>query len=235
MNKSSTSARTRILSLVACTCLGAGAAGSETPELIRLIDSPTAGLIDKGRFGVDLRLFPRGGVLGQLNAGVLKRLGIGISFGGEEIIGDQTIDWYPRVEVAIRYRLIEETQVWPAFVLGYETQGFGTYRNKRYQIKSKGPFMALSKNYLSTLGQFGVHGGLNLTREDGDEDKDLSGWLGVDKSINEDLSLIAEYDLALNDDGISSLGSGEGYLNLGVRGAMAPQLNIGFYLKNVLV
>ena len=223
-----------LLGLAVCLCWRPLAAGAEAPEPMRLIDSPTAGLIDKGRFGLDLRLFPDGGILGRLNAGILKRLGIGVSYGGEQIIGDQSIDWYPRVEVALRYRLIEENKALPAFVLGYETQGYGRHYNERYQIKSKGPFLALSKNYLSALGQFGLHGGLNLSREDKGGDEDLSGWVGVDKSINEDLSLVAEYDLALNDDSDSSLGSGKGYLNLGVRGALAPQLVLGFYLKNIL-
>ncbi len=229
--------RAGLLVLVACLCWGPLGVGAETPEPMRLIDSPTAGLIDKGKFGVDLRLFSNGGVLGGLNAGVLKRLGIGVSFGGEQIIGDRNIEWYPRLEVALRYRLIEENKDLPAFVLGYETQGYGSHRNQRYRIKSKGPFLVLSKNYLSDLGQFGLHGGVNLSREDADGDGDLSGWVGVDKGIkgiNEDLSLIAEYDLGLNDDGDTSLGLGKGYLNLGVRGALAPQLVIGFYLKNAL-
>ena len=66
--------------------------------------APAAGLIEKGRFGLNLRLFPRGGVLGQIDAGVLKRLSIGLSYGGVDVIGDDSIDWYPRVEVAARYR-----------------------------------------------------------------------------------------------------------------------------------
>jgi len=190
-------------------------------------------LIDKGRFGIDLRLFPNGGVAGQLHAGALKRLTIGISFGGEQIIGDQEIEWYPRAEVAVRYRVIEENTAWPALVLGYESQGYGAYLRDRYQIKSKGLFLVLSKNYASALGQFGMHGGMNLSREDGDGDDDLSGWFGVDKAINEDLVLIAEYDLALNDDSRAALGSGEGYLNAGVRWSVDSQLTLGFYLKNL--
>jgi len=220
--------------IVVILCWCTFAEGAEAPEPMRLIDSPTAGLIDKGHFGLDLRLFQGGGILARLNAGVLKRLGIGVAFGGEQIIGDQVVDWYPRVEVALRYRLIQENKLLPAFVLGYETQGYGAYENERYQIKSKGLFLAFSKNYLSALGQFALHGGLNLSREDQDGDEDLSGWVGVDKSINEELSLVAEYDLALNDDGNASLGSGKGYLNIGVRGALAPQLVLGFYLKNIL-
>jgi len=203
-------------------------------EIVRLIDSPTAGLIAKGSFGVDLRFFPSGGVLGQLNAGVLDRLTIGLSFGGEQIIGAQDVEWYPRVEPAIRYRLIEESSALPALALGYETQGYGTYLAGRYQIKSKGVFLALSKNYTSALGQFGVHGGLNLSREGRDVDRDLSGWVGLDKSVNEELSLVAEYDLGLNDNSRAAIGSGEGYLNAGVHWNAVENLSLGFLLKNIL-
>ena len=207
---------------------------TDQPELAWLIDSPTAGLVVKGRFGLDLRMFPNGGLMGQLRAGALQRLTIGVSYGGEQLIGDHPIDWYPRLEAAVRYRLIEENHVWPALAVGYETQGYGAYQNKRYLIKSKGLFASLSKNYSSPLGQFGVHGGVNLTREADDGDDDPSGWVGVDKRINQELVLVAEYDLGLNDNSRNSLGTGEGYLNAGLRWLVAPQLTLGFYLKNLL-
>ncbi|MBM3276949.1 MAG: hypothetical protein FJY95_02545 [Candidatus Handelsmanbacteria bacterium] len=210
------------------------AAEGDRVEPVRLIDCPTAGLVAKGRFSADLRFFPQGGVMGQLNAGALDRLSIGLSFGGEQIIGDQEVDWYPRVEPTIRYRVLEESQALPALVLGYETQGYGLYCGGRYQIKSKGMFLAASKNYTGPLGQFGVHGGLNLSREDSDEDGDLSGWVGLDKSINAELGLVAEYDLATNDNDHSALGSGEGYLNLGAHWSVVPSLNLSLLLKNVL-
>lgn len=203
-------------------------------EPIRLIDCPTAGLVGKGHFGVDLRFFPQGGVLGQLNAGVLDRLSIGLSFGGEQIVGDQAVDWYPRVEPAIRYRVIEESTSLPGLVLGYETQGYGTYRAGRYQIKSKGVFLALSKNYTGPLGQFGLHGGLNLSRENSDNDKDLSGWLGLDKSINADLGLVGEYDLATNDNNHLALGTGNGYLNVGAHWSVVPNLSLSLLFKDLL-
>ena len=217
--------------LAACLCTTATAA--DQAELTRLIDSPTAGLVDKGRYGIALRLFANGGVQGHLDAGVLKRVTIGISFGGEHIIGDTSVDWQPRVEAAIRYRIIEENTALPALVLGYDTQGYGSHKNERYQIKSKGVYLVLSKNYLSSLGQFGVHGGANLSREDVDDDN-FSGWIGVDKSFNEDFSLVAEYDLALNDNRSAALGSGEGYLNAGAHFALSRELRLGFYVKNLL-
>lgn len=211
--------------------LCAGAWTQET-EPVRLVDSPTAGLTSKGRFGIDVRLFSNGGVTGEVNAGILKRIAIGLSFGGTEIIGDDDVSWYPRVEAGVRYRMIEESSAMPGVAIGYETQGYGAYEESRYQIKSKGLFAAFSKNYASALGQFGIHAGINLTREDKD-DGDLSGWLGMDKSIG-DLSLVGEYDLALNDNEGDSLGSGKGYLNVGAYWSAVPSICIGVLLKNVL-
>ena len=213
-------------------CLISGSAVAERAELTRLVDSPTAGLIEKGRYAVDLRLFADGGVVGRLQAGALKRLSIGLSFGGEQLIGSGGVDWFPRVEVAARYRVIEENQVWPALVLGYETQGYGPYRDERYQVKSKGFYLVASKNYASALGQFGFHAGANLTREQTD-DGDWSAWFGLDKSINEDLFLVAEYDLGRND-GPQTQGVSEGYLNIGAFWNVAPQLKVACYLKNTL-
>lgn len=215
------------------TCCAAGAQGALEPT--RLVDSPTAGLIDKGRFAIDLRLFPDGGVLTQINAGVMRRLSIGLSYGGVNVVGDDAIDWHPRVEVAVRYRVIEESTGLPAITAGYETQGYGPYEGDvRYEVKSKGFFIAGSKNYISGFGQFGVHGGLNWSRERDDGDEDLSGWMGIDKTINEELAVVGEYDFAFNDNDATSLGSGRGYLNAGAYWSAVPNISIGFVFKNVL-
>ncbi|MEE2658326.1 MAG: hypothetical protein VX733_07470 [Candidatus Latescibacterota bacterium] len=220
--------------LLGCVLAAATVSHAQEPaEIIRLVDSPTAGLVDKGRFAVDLRMFSDGGLSGQLHAGILRRISIGLSFGGQGIIGNDAIDWYPRVEANARYRVIEESQGMPAITVGYETQGYGPYHPRRYQIKSKGMFTAFSKNYLSSLGQFGAHGGVNLSRED-EDDGDFSGWVGVDKSINEELFAVVEYDFALNDNDDESLGSGRGFLNVGGHWSPVAELSIGLLFKNIL-
>ena len=225
--------RLRWVATALAVCIAVGPALAEQAELTRLVDSPTAGLIEKGRYAMDMRLFANGGVAGRLQAGALQRLSIGLSFGGERLIGEGDIDWYPQVEVTARYRVIEENQTWPALVLGYETQGYGAYGGGRYQVKSKGFYLAASKNYASSFGQFGLHVGANISREDADDD-DWSAWFGLDKSLNGELALLAEYDLARNDDGPQARGIDEGLLNVGARWVVAPQLRIAFYLKNTL-
>lgn len=217
--------------LIVSLCMAAGPAAADWVELTRLIDSPTAGLVAKGHYAVNARLFANGGAVGRLQVGVIKRLSVGVSFGGEQLIGTGAVDWYPRVGLAARCRLLEEGYTWPALVLGLDTQGVGPYRGSRYQVKSKGIYLALSKNYTSMLGELGVHAGVNLSREDAD-DGNWSAWLGLDKSLRF-MALFAEYDWGRNN-GLPNQGVEDGYLNVGGAWVVTPQLRVAYYLKNAL-
>ena len=217
--------------LILCLCITAGPAAADRAELTSLVDSPTAGLVNKGHYAVNVRLFADGGAVGRLHVGVLKRLSVGVSFGGEQLIGTGAVDWYPRVGVAARCRILEEGYTWPALLLGFDTQGVGPYRSRRYQVKSKGIYLVLSKNYTSMLGELGIHAGANLSRED-DDDGDWSAWFGIDKSLRF-MALFAEYDLGRNN-GLQNQGVGGGYLNVGGAWAVSPQLRVAYYLKNAL-
>jgi hypothetical protein len=64
--------------------------------------------------------------------------------------------------------------------------------------------------------------------------KDLNLAIGVEKTIGSKVSLYAEYDFALNDNNPLSLGSGKGYLNFGVRWAIAEGFTVGLDLRDVL-
>lgn len=214
--------------------LPAVAEPSSQAELTHLVDCPTAGVVQKGKYAFALRFFAAGGVSGQLDAGALQRLTISVAYGGERILGDRAIDWYPRLEAGVRYRIVEESAAWPALVAGYETRGYGAYDGDRYEIKSKGLFLSLSKNYDSVLGQFGIHAGMNLTRETSDGDDDLSGWFGADKTVNDDLALLAEADLGRNGDGRPGSGLDHVLVNAGARLQLAPQLILSLFLKDLL-
>jgi predicted porin len=123
----------------------------------------------------------------------------------------------------------------PALALGFDSQGKGPYvdSTNRYTIKSPGFYLAGSKNY-SFLGNLSVHGGLNLSLERGDGDKDPNFYVGVEKSIGKDISIYAEYDFANNDNNSRSLGKRKGYLNLAFRWSWGKGLVVGFDLKNVI-
>ncbi|MEW6685543.1 MAG: hypothetical protein AB1393_04980 [Candidatus Edwardsbacteria bacterium] len=213
-------------------------ASAEEFQSERLIDSPTAGLPPKANYYLELRMQPGGGFLGALSIGLLDRLSVGFSYGGFNIIGYGKPTWNPHYPAfQAKYRLFEESFLGPAIALGFDSQGYGEYYEplERYTIKSKGFYGIASKNYIF-LGRLSVHAGANYSLlEKKDQDNQISFFVGLEKSINPELYLVGEYDLAFNDDKKDSLfGEGKGYLNLGLRWTFAKRLSLEFDFKNIL-
>ena len=201
----------------------------------KLIDCPTAGLLPRGSFDFDIKVFPEGGLVNTIDVGLMNRFMLGLSFGGAKLISDEKPDWYPRVEIAAKLRFINESYLMPAFVLGYDGQGIGAYSDslERYQYKSKGFYGVVSKNYLVFDIPVGFHFGGNYSLENEDEDKNISLFLGADVRFNESFGGILEYDLGTNDDGGRALGEGKGYLNLGLQWIFSDQLTLQLDLRNL--
>jgi len=207
-------------------------------QTTELIDIPTAGLPGKGTYSLTLRMQPYGGLLGGISVGLADRLSLGMSYGGTGIIGYGTPDWNAQVGVQARVRLLDESYVAPAIAIGFDSQGFGAfYRDPldRYDIKSKGFYAVASKNYIF-LGKLGFHAGTNYSLERSDGQKTFDFFGGVEKGLSPEISVLAEYDFAFNDNKEDSL-FGEnkgGYLNAGVRWTYAEKLSIEFDMKNLL-
>jgi hypothetical protein len=200
-----------------------------------LVDLPSAGTLDRGSYVSSLRIYPNGGLLGALKIGLSNRFYLGVAFGGENIVGEGKVNWNPEPGLQVVYRIIDENFALPAIAIGFNSQGFGSYlkSKKRYTVKSRGFYAVASKNY-AVLGDLSFHGGINysMEREDGDEDINL--FTGIMKSINNDLTIIAEYDIAVNDNNFRAIGEGKGYLNIGLRWIFAKQLALQFQMKNIL-
>ena len=54
----------------------------------QLIDLPTAGTLERGSFAIDLRMYNNGGLICGVGVGISPRFMFGLSFGGENIIGE---------------------------------------------------------------------------------------------------------------------------------------------------
>lgn len=208
----------------------------------KLIDLHTAGLLPRANFDLELSMYPNGdpdrsgsGLSAMICVGIANRLSVGVGYGGDGIIGRERPQFNPHIGAMIKYRIIEENYFLPAIALGYDHQGTGGIDGdyNGYVFKSPGFFLAASKNYLLFSSvQLGLHGGINYSFE---EYKDIhwpNGYAGLDLGFNEELSLITEYDLALNSN--HDTNPLHGYLNLGVRWAFSPSLFIEFDAKDIL-
>lgn len=204
----------------------------------KLIDIPTAGLLPRGSFDFDIRVYANGGVVTTIDVGLMRRFMIGVSFGGENIIGEGDANWNPRIEFLAKYRLINESYAFPAFALGYDSQGSGAFDDSldRYVYKSKGFYAVMSKGYMAAEIPVGFHFGANYSLENADKDKDVSVFFGGDAQVSENLGFLAEYDLATNDDQFKEkYGQGYGYLNVGIQWIFLNRLQLEFHFRNILL
>ncbi len=205
-------------------------------QFTSLANMPIAGLLERGAYEIDLRMYPEGGLYSFVTIGFLRSMNVGFSYGAGNVIGRGRVEWNPNVEFAIKVRLIPESAVFPALALGYASQGYGPWLGdqglERYTVKSPGFYAVVSKNYV-LLTEIGVHAGINRSRE-ADDDNDLNIFGGIDLAVGPDIYLVAEYDTAINDNDQEALGYGNGYLNFGIKWAASEQLRLELFFTNLL-
>lgn len=230
---------------------GQGSAGSAAAiELPYLIDMPTAGVLEKGKVGVGFYLMPDGVFITRIDAGVFESFNIGISYGASNFIGTGTPGWFKLPGVSVKARIIDETASLPGFAIGFDSQGKGEFFSKysdfnsrvdedkdldvnRFKTKSPGFYIAGSKNF-EFLGFLSLHGILNYSLETGDRDKNVNLIVGFEKTLGKKLSIVGEYDFAINDNAAYSFGDGNGYLNAGVRWTIGDGFTAGLDLRDLL-
>ena len=215
---------------------GQGTAGSNAKyEYRTLNDKPTAGILEKGFVGVSLDMLPMGVVISKIEVGVFENFSFGISYGAANLIGTGDPEWYKLPGINVKFKMINEQLTVPSITLGFDSQGKGLYFNdlNRYEIKSPGFYIAAAKNF-EIFGYLSLHAILNYSLEREDGDKDINFAVGVEKTLGPQISVIAEYDLASNDNSGAAFGEGNGYLNIGVRWSVGSGFTIGMDLRNIL-
>ncbi len=180
--------------------LAAIVVASSAYELRKLVDAPTAGVLQRGEASVFTKIYRQNGMLVGAEVGLFPGFMFGVSYGGEDVVGNEEPTWHERIEFMAKYRLLDESAKWPALAIGYDSRGHGVFHkfDNRYDLKSKGFYAVLSKNYL-LLGNLGFHGGVNYSMENDDEDEDINFFAGIDKDITNKITVACEYDVALND------------------------------------
>lgn len=212
------------------------------PPPSSLITLPTAGTLQRGSFALEMRIQKFGGLTSSISVGLTDRFQLGISYGSANLIGDDSLIWYPKPETNLKYLLIDESETSPGISLGIDTQGLGKFNPDdslmRYDTKALGLFAVASKNWVTPLGNLGWHFGSNYNFvEINDDDKDVNFFMGFDIEFNPELSMMFEYNAALNENNMTSKNiaiSRGGYLNAGVRWTFVERLHIEIDFNNLM-
>jgi hypothetical protein len=223
--------------------------GLSPVQPIRLVDMHTAGVVPKGDFLLESRIYENYGVglCASISAGITDRFCFGLGYGAEGLAGrSREVRYNPFPGCMIKYRLVEENYFLPGIALGFDYQGFGGIGDESrfgyygYIYKSQGFFTAFSKSYLFLrIIELGLHGDLNLSLEEIGRVKWPDAWAGVDMNIGDRFSFVAEYDLGLNTrDPYGSRNAFaspfDGYFNLGFRFYYTPEFSLEFDMRDVL-
>ena len=212
------------------------------PPPSSLITLPTAGTLQRGSFALEMRIQKFGGLTSSISVGLTDRFQLGISYGSANLIGDDSLIWYPKPETNLKYLLIDESENSPGISIGIDTQGLGKFNPDdslmRYDTKALGLFAVASKNWVTPLGNLGWHFGSNYNFvETNDNDKDVNFFMGFDIEFNPELSMMFEYNAALNENNMTSKNiaiSRGGYLNAGVRWTFVERLHIEMDFNNLM-
>jgi hypothetical protein len=199
-----------------------------------LIDVPVAGILPATSGSIETFIYPDGGLLVGAIYGPARNVNGGVFFGATRAIGSGGVIWNKWPGVMIRYRVFEENTVYPAIVVGFDSQGRDGYKPQdgQYAVKSPGFFVCASKNY-ALAGTISFHGGANYSLERYDADYNPNAYLGVEKSIGRLVSVLGEYNFAFDNDK-GKTGFWNGSLNIGVRIATNIGFNLDLHLKNLL-
>ena len=213
-------------------------------QFTRLIDAPMSGMLNRAQFDTPIYIEANGGIIGGVNIQLANSFSLGISYGGQKILGKGRPDWYRIPGIQLKYRIFEEDHSKPAIAIGFDSQGFGEIgfdlvkQNETissvdsYEFKSKGFYAVTSKNW-ELMGDFSFHLGINYSLEDDDDPKThISGWLGFIKQINDVIYISGEYDLATNDK--RKKDTNTGILNCGVKIRMVDSFIIQANFKDLL-
>ncbi|MDP8205577.1 MAG: hypothetical protein P9L92_02850 [Candidatus Electryonea clarkiae] len=220
------------------TTLAQVADNLENLEILQIIHTPNAGVLKRGQYQFEFRGYGDSGVNLGISMGLFDRFMFGVAYGGNSVLGYDKPLWNKLPGVLVKYRVIEENQILPALTVGFDMQGRGKWDDieERYLFKAPGGFFALSRNFISNLGRFGVHGGMNYNSAEGGGDNRRDAFAALDFSLNEQVVLLGEYDFARDDDSFGDT-TGKvmsGYLNVGVRFALAQSFVFEFDATDLL-
>ena len=210
------------------------------------VENPTASLLNQGEVRIVQKIYKMNSMMLGAEVGLFDIFQFGMAYGAEEVVGDNDIKLHNIPAFKAKVRLLEETFVLPAIALGVDTQGHGSYYKKvtneydetisqnRFEVKSKGGYAVLSKNFIM-WGLIGFDLGANYTFEGTKDDQKFAAFAGMYKTIGEKVTVLADFSAGFNDrdtEGPLAVRN-RGFLNSALQFQATDQLAVKFMLHDM--
>ncbi|MEO0078304.1 MAG: hypothetical protein ABIK86_04805 [candidate division WOR-3 bacterium] len=187
------------------------------------VDQPVPVSLAHGEYYAGVRLWGSGGVLARLGVGLFNRLTLGLSYGGNQIVGSAKPAFFGRnrPEIQARLAILEEMGYVPNLLLGFDSQGYDDYVDSAFQVREKGGYLCVGKTIdvsrtYCVLGANYWHG--------------FNGFVAVNQLLPGNVEIIAEYDAAIND----RTDKNRGFLNFGLAWTFGEKMRLCAGLRDVL-
>lgn len=200
-------------------------------ELIRAVTEPTAGVVAPRTLYISLGTFPTDNLAFSVQAGILPRFMAGIGYGGYNITGMSTPDWFQKLYLKARFRFVDEQRTFPGLALGFDNEEEHPRGGGRYHRPERGFYLAASKNFADPIGETAFHLGASFSPGTPDH---LGCWMAVDKTLPAGFGLAMDWDLATNGDREYRFDESGGFLNFEVYWQSFGQVRISLQFKDVL-
>lgn len=200
-------------------------------ELMRIVREPTAGIIAPRTYHVSLTTFPSNGLRFSVSTGVVRGFMVGLGYGGWNVIGLSSPEWFDKVFFKARFRFLDETSAFPALAAGFDNENEVVREEGTYSRISRGFYVTASKNFRAPGGDMGFHAGISISFEEPDH---AGCWFGFDKSLPAGFGLAADYDLATNEADSVRFDNSGGFINAEVYWESFGQVRISIQFKDLL-
>ncbi len=189
------------------------------------VDQPVPVSLAHGEYYASVRLWGSGGVMARLGVGLFNRLTLGLSYGGNWIIGTAKPAFFGRhrPEIQARLAILEEMGYVPNLLLGFDSQGYDDYDDSAFQVREKGGYLCVGK----TIDVSRTYCVLGANYWQG-----FNGFAAVNQLLPGNVELIVEYDPAFNDKtaGVKK----RGFLNFGLAWTFGEKMRLCAGLRDVL-
>jgi hypothetical protein len=208
----------RIVLLVLAAILPAAA-------ILYNIDEPVPISLAHAEYYISGRLWGDGGIMMRFGFGLFNRVTLGMSYGGNHVLGAGAPKFFDRYrpDFQARIAIMQEQGYTPNLVLGFESQGYDDCINTEYQVREKGGYLCAGK----TIDVIRTHCQLGVNYWDG-----FDGFLALNTLLPGSVELMLEYDPAFNDH-IENRGLRPGYVNFGVGVTIAEKVRMVLGLRDI--
>jgi hypothetical protein len=193
--------------------------------IIYNLDQPVPISLAHAEYYVGARLWGSGGIMMRFGLGLFDRVTLGMSYGGNYVIGNAKPEFYGRhrPDFQARVAILQEQGYVPNLVLGFENQGYDNYipADDVYEVKEKGGYLCVGK----TVDAIRTHCQVGINYWGG-----LDAFAALNALLPGNVELIAEYDPAFND----ATDRNRGFLNFGIGWTFAEKVRMVVGLRDIL-